>query len=411
MARPTDAEGWQALRNDINEAFSPGAPIKTLTELSGRAEQRQRLTDIMLRAGEHAIVFGERGVGKTSLARTFFAPLNTATRRVQECPINCVENDRYTSIWRRVFKRLKRDGENGDISQHYEVEITPDDVLLELSGFSLNDLPIIILDEFDRLKDETTRNLLTDTVKLISDDGATAKLLFVGVADNVSDLISHHTSISRNLKQVRMPRLTIAESESIVRSRLGKCGMKIDDEASFQIAFLSRGLPYFSHLVGQYAALEAVTDHRINVSEVDVLKGLKAALQDVDQTITEAYLRAIVSQRPDETLYEPVLRACALADSDELGRFQQAAVSEPLARIVKKQPPYTPTTYAFHMNEFCDEKRGKILTRTGEPRNYRYQFSDPMMQPYVILRALESGKLNMNVLQDFIARRQRRLSI
>ncbi|MCH8997758.1 MAG: orc1/cdc6 family replication initiation protein [Proteobacteria bacterium] len=411
MARPNDAEGWQSLRNEVNEAFSPGSPIRALTELSGRAMQRQRLSDIMLRAGEHAIVYGERGVGKTSLARTFHAALKSNTRQIQECAINCVEADTFTSLWRRVFKRLGYKGTNSSFEGKYDNEITPDDVLWELSRFSLNDLPIIIFDEFDRLTNPDSKNLMTDTVKLLSDDRAHAKLIFVGVADDVGELISRHKSLSRNLKQVRMPRLTLSESESIVGIRLKKCGMTIEQEASFQIAFLSRGLPYFSHLVGQYAALSAVDDRHVNVTEPDVLEGLGAALQDVDQTITEAYLQAIISQRPDETLYEPVLIACALADSDELGRFQQTAVTDPLAKIVEKTPPYTAATFAFHMNKFCEDKRGKILTRTGESRNYRYQFSDPMMQPNVILRALESKRLNMEVLQKFMARRQRDLSI
>lgn len=411
MARPNNEEGWQGLRNEVNEAFSPGSPIRALTELSGRTEQRQRLSDIMLRAGEHAIVYGERGVGKTSLARTFHAVLNSETRKVQECAINCVEADTFTSLWRKVFRRLGYKQTNSSLDAKYNNEITPDDVLWELTKFSLNDLPIIIFDEFDRLTNPNSKSLMTDTVKLLSDDRAHAKLLFVGVADDVGELISRHKSISRNLKQVRMPRLTLNESESIVATRLKKCGMTIEEEASFQIAFLSRGLPYFSHLVGQYTALSTIDDKHVNLTEPDVLKGLGAALQDVDQTITEAYLKAIVSQRPNVTLYEPVLVACALADSDELGRFQQTAVSDPLARIVAKKPPYTPTTFAFHMNEFCVSKRGQILTRTGEPRNYRYQFSDPMMQPYVILRALESEGVTMEVFQQFIARRQRGLSI
>lgn len=411
MVKPTTNEDWAALRNEINEAFSPGAPIKVLTELSGRQEQRQRLSDIMLRAGEHAIIFGERGVGKTSLARTFHATLNTATRRVQECPINCFEDDSYSSIWKRVFRRLGPKDDGKTLDQHYTGEITPDDVLIEMGRFSLNDMPIIILDEFDRLLDENTKNLMTVTTKSLSDDGSHAKLLFVGIADDVSELINKHKSISRNLKQVHMPRLSLDESEGIVRTRIKSFGMSIEDEASFLIAFLSRGLPYFSHLVGQYAALQAIDKKHTNITEQGVYGGLAAALKDVDQTITEAYLRAVVSQRPEETLYEPILIACALADPDELGRFQQAAVTEPLSEIVDRTPPYTPTTFAFHMNKFCDEKRGSVLTRKGEARNLRYFFTDPMMQPYVILRALEAKRINMEVIERFMAKRQRTLSI
>ena len=63
------------------------------------------------------------------------------------------------------------------------------------------------------------------------------------------------------------------------------------------------------------------------------------------------------------------------------------------------------------MNEFCEEKRGRILEKVGDERKYRYSFADAMMQPYVIIRALDSGKLKEATLKRFMARRQRSLSI
>lgn len=412
MVPPLDDEGWAALRADINEAFSPGSPIRARTELSGRAEQIQRLCDIMLRAGEHAIVFGERGVGKTSLARTFHSSLHTSTRRVTSVYVNCVENDDFGALWRKVFKRMSAttpDGQSDTLASLYSKEIDPDDVFLELSGFALTSLPIIVFDEFDRIGGEQTKDLFTDTIKLLSDDGSHCKIVLVGVGEDVSTLVARHRSIFRNLKQVGMPRLNPDELKDIVAQRVRRCGMTISGDALFQIAFLSRGFPYYCHLLGQFSALEAAGRRRTAVTEADVINGLTAALQDVDQTITESYLQATVSQRPDETLYEPVLIACALADSDDLGRFQQSAVTAPLSEIAKKSPPYTPTTFAFHMNEFCDAKRGNVLTRSGEPRNYRYRFNDPMMQPYVIIRALRTGRLGLETFRRFITRQQRQL--
>ena len=413
MARPTDAEGWGALRADVNEAFSPGAPIRTLTDLSGRIEQIQRLSDIMLRAGEHAIVFGERGVGKTSLSQTFHTGLNRPTRKVQEIHVNCHPDDSFTSLWKKVFRRMgvTVDGGRTTVDQLYPGEITSDDVEVELGNYSLNDLPIIILDEFDQVQDERTKSLITATIKSMSDHRVHSKIVLVGIAGDVADLVAQHASLSRNLKQVKMPRLDLVDLEGIVGPRLRRCGMSIEDDALFQIAFLARGLPYYCHLVGQYAALSAVDAKRTVVTEDDVLDGLTAAVQDVDQTITETYLKAVVSQRPEETLYEPVLVACALADADELGRFQQSSVTAPLAEIAPRQPPYTPTTFAFHMNEFCEEKRLKILEKSGEARNLRYRFSDPMMQPYVIIRALQSKRLQIETFKKFTALRQPSLPI
>jgi hypothetical protein len=367
----------------------------------------------MLRAGEHAIVFGERGVGKTSLSQTFHAGLNRATRKVKEIHINCSPNDTFSSIWRKVFRRMgvTVEGSSTTVDQLYKGQISADDVEVELGNYSLNDLPIIILDEFDQITDDETKSTITATIKSMSDHRVHTKIVIVGIAEDVSELVAQHASISRNLKQVKMPRLDLVDLEGIVGPRLRRCGMSIEDDALFQIAFLARGLPYYCHLVGQYAALSAVDARRTVVTEDDVLEGLTAAVQDVDQTITETYLKAVVSQRPEETLYEPVLIACALADADELGRFQQSSVTAPLAEIAPRQPPYTPTTFAFHMNEFCEEKRLGILEKFGEARNLRYRFSDPMMQPYVIIRALEGKRLKLETFKKFTARRQPSLPI
>jgi hypothetical protein len=63
------------------------------------------------------------------------------------------------------------------------------------------------------------------------------------------------------------------------------------------------------------------------------------------------------------------------------------------------------------MNEFCEEKRGCVLQRGGEARNYRYSFTDAMMQPYVIMRALQNNKLSRTTFEKFVTRRQRSLAI
>lgn len=406
------AEAWDALRAEVYGSFSPGSPIKLQSDLAGRDEQASRLRGIALSSGEHALIYGERGAGKTSIANTFHLSLNTPIRKVDFIHVNCGNND-FSAIWRKVFRRMRvqDDEQRRSLDQFYPAEITPDDVEVELANFGINDLPIIVLDEFDQVKDERAKALMAETIKSLSDHTITAKIILVGIANNASELIVHHGSISRALKQVQMPRLSLSDLEAIVFTRYKKCLLKCEDAALFQMAFLSRGLPYYTHLIGRHAALVAIDKRQMIVREDDVFSGLREAIKEVDQTITEAYLKAVVSQRPEETLYEPVLIASALAEADDLGQFQQAAVGAPLAEIAPRQPPYGPTTYAFHMNEFCETKRGNVLQRTGEARNFRYHFADAMMQPYVIIRALQNGKLSRETFKKFTARRQRSLSI
>jgi hypothetical protein len=58
---------WKQLRIEILGTFTPGPPIEEVAQFSGRKSVIQRLQDIAIEKARHAIIFGERGVGKTSL--------------------------------------------------------------------------------------------------------------------------------------------------------------------------------------------------------------------------------------------------------------------------------------------------------------------------------------------------------
>lgn len=410
----THAEEWDVLYAEVTDAFSPGAPIQERDLFAGRRPELEALVDAVLQRGRHAVLFGNRGVGKTSLANILSLAVHRPNKDVLAVRVNASPNDTFTSLWRKVFKRFSYSNGTGDlprkISEDLIGELTPDDVQLALEGFSDNQIPVVILDEFDRIEDKFVTKLVADTLKALSDYSVNVTVIVVGVAEDVAELISGHESISRSLLQVRMPRMSQDELGDIIAKRYKKCGISTDGDVVWKVTFLSRGLPYYTHLLAMYAARNAIANKRTKVGEKDLDEAMKVALMDIDQTIRERYLAATVSQRPNETLYEPVLLACALATSDELGRFQQSAVADPLNKIIPGRG-YEAATFAFHMNAFCTPARQNILERLGEARNYRYRFTDPMMQPFVILKGLDDGRITDEIADIFANRRQLRLSI
>ena len=66
-----------------------------------------------------------------------------------------------------------------------------------------------------------------------------------------------------------------------------------------------------------HATRHAIDKKRRRVSEADVNAGIRVGISEVDHTIVQTYVDAVVSQRHDDTLYEPVLLACALAECYE----------------------------------------------------------------------------------------------
>ena len=58
---------WQEMVRQARQLFSSSAPINKLALFAGRIEQLQRLMDVIFERGRHAVLYGEQGVGKTSL--------------------------------------------------------------------------------------------------------------------------------------------------------------------------------------------------------------------------------------------------------------------------------------------------------------------------------------------------------
>jgi Cdc6-like AAA superfamily ATPase len=280
MARPKKPTGtrnltdedWRLLRNELVEVFTPGQPINEFDLFAGRADQIRSLQDATLEPSRHAIVYGERGVGKTSIANIFHRSLNTDTRSVRNVPVNANRSDTFSSLWTKTFKRIHIAG-NGEpfwMDQAFPDAITPDDVQMALSNFSLNELRIIIFDGYDRLNDMHCKVLMTYTIKALSDYGVNCTIVLVGVAESISSLVAEHASISRALKQIPMPRMSQDELTDIVVRRLRKTPLHIADDALWRIAYFSRGLPFFTHSLGKYACFRAIEKRHMNISEQDV---------------------------------------------------------------------------------------------------------------------------------------------
>ena len=107
----------------------------------------------------------------------------------------------------------------------------------------------------------------------------------------------------------------------------------------------------------------------------------------------DAYEAATRSPQPGNLLRH-VLTACALAKADENGYFSPVAVKEPLSRILGRQIDIA--NFQNHLKAFIDPKRKQVLQRDGEPRAYRFRFRQPAMQPFVLMKGIAEGIINVD---------------
>jgi Cdc6-like AAA superfamily ATPase len=404
----TDDE-WKQLDLDVTRAFRPAAPIDKETLFAGRTEQIRRVVDAINQPGQHAIVFGERGVGKTSLVNVLATRILVRGAALIAPHVNCDSGDDHSSLWRKVFSEIELIGKpkqlgfswSGSTETTSPIDTIPeklssDDVRKALSQISQVAFTIVIIDEFDRISEETVRRMFADTIKALSDHATHATIIVVGVSDSVDGLIKEHQSIERALVQVHMPRMDKGELDEIITKGLELLKMQIDDDAMSRISTLSQGLPHYTHLLALHATRQAIDSKSERIQMVHVEGAIKKALSGAQQSIQSAYHIATMSPRR-ETIYSQVLLACALASHDELGYFAAASVRDPLRRITSKK--YEIPSFARHLNEFCDDKRGGILHRIGVKRRYRFRFANPLMQPFVIMKGLADGLLTQELLR------------
>lgn len=364
----------------VGQAFTPSAPISNLNMLAGRRAQILEVATAATQRGRHVALYGERGVGKTSLAnvlREFFGADDLPS--FQAAVVTCSTDDTFGSLWRRILLDLGTD------MPDYEVQ--PDTVRRELEQ---KELPaLIVIDELDRVDDDLALTLIADTIKALSDHAVESTVVLVGVARSISDLIGEHESIGRALAQVEMPRMSRRELREALESGCEKARLTIRPDAADEITGLSEGLPHYTHLLGLHAGQRVVKDDRTEITFGDVKASIPDAVRG--HTIGDAYQRATRSAHKD-ALFQHVLLACALAPKNELGFFTAGSIRDPLEAIAGRRLDIP--AFSRHLSQFLEPERGAVLFREGAPKRYFYRFSEPIFQPYVILRGVSEGLIS-----------------
>lgn len=365
------------------------------------------ILDVINQKGQHAILYGERGVGKTSLANVLSSFWGLANRIVAT-RINCDATDDYNSAWRKVFDQIALTSEQPGLGFTREPRFkvasaadllgpspaTPASVRSALTKLATQALPILIIDEFDRLGQEP-RRAFADTIKTLSDSAVNATIILVGVADSVEQLIHEHQSVERALVQIRMPRMSKAEIGAIIANGAARLKMSFSSVAGGRIAKLSQGLPHYTHLLALHACRAALDKQSMTVDTDAVKTAINKAISGAQQSIRTAYEYAVRSPRKDN-LFSDVLLACAMAETNELGYFAAQDVRPPLQDITGRR--YEIPSFAQHLNEFCDSKRGPILHKDGTRRLFRYRFINPLLQPFVVMRGVDADRIKESAL-------------
>lgn len=379
----------------IKTAFSPHAPINSSEFFRGRIEQVRVVADAVTHPGLHVVLYGERGVGKTSLANILTDFLSEVL--LSAAKVNCGQGDTFSDVIRRSVTALRfqatralpgfgRDEEEVIIGLEQHLPPPGQDIAPDAAAELLSQLPpyvVVIVDEFDRLPLAATA-AFADLVKALSDRGAASTILLVGVAEDVNDLIGMHASVERCLRQIRLQRMSDDEIREIIFKGLERADFAIEQTAQEYIVRVTQGFPQYAHLLAQNSARAALDVGSDVIGTQHVIAGMNVAVRYADQSHRDAYFKAVTGTKK-QNLWSEVVAACALAESDERGYFSSRAVQDQLSEILGR--PVIQQTVAFHLGKLTEVSRGPLLERIGPERRYRYRFISPLMRPFILMKA------------------------
>jgi hypothetical protein len=165
--------------------------------------------------------------------------------------------------------------------------------------------------------------------------------------------------------------------------------MSIEGDARRFVRVVPRGLPQYAHLLAQEGARQALFRKEAKITFNHVFFGMQVGLQKLDHTLANAFDEATYTARRSN--YADVLYTCVWGRPDDDEYFSPAAIREPYSIINGRWrdiDTYNPLLKALSGG------RGQILHRKGPLRSRRYRFSDPLMEPYVLLRAIAAGRID-----------------
>ena len=380
-----DVEGAGGARNRVRDAFSPSLPITNPRLLAGRGEALQTLIRAIEDLRLHVIIYGERGIGKTSLLQILKQLATEA--KYQVVYHSCGEDARFPEMFRAIAgeipllyhqgfnpagEDMRRGGSLGSLLPTGDFNVSQlSDTFAQLS----NTRVLIMLDEFDRSPPGLFRRNIAQLIKNLSDRSVRVQLVISGVAGNLAELIEHIPSIRRNILGYRVPELAPGEVRQMVTIGEEISGLIFDPDASEDIITMANGSPYLASLLSQYASFGTLGREAQIVTPVDVRHAVDQVAEELRARLSEPALEAADHAIADgwaptlHTLANLSMHAMGTLDAEKIdGAFPDGGFM-PIAEELASR---------YHLLEAAPEERAD-----------RYRFREEGISSYLWLRLAE----------------------
>ncbi len=284
------------VRMQLRNAFTPSHPVLDPAMFAGRREVLATLIRSIEDERLHTIIYGERGIGKTSLLHVLAQAGREARYLVTY--VSCSAASTFDETFRAVAGHipLLYHSDYGPTSKEAETGATFADLLpatpvtlrlaSDLCAKIIGTRVLMVLDEFDRCESVEFRRNITEFLKNLSDRSVRVQVVIAGVAGNLAELMDQGRRMNRNIVAFPVPKMTPPEIQELVENGERTTGLSFSEDAVQFIVSLANGLPYFASLLGQHAGLVALDAGRVAVTTADVSAAIAEALNELKTRMT-----------------------------------------------------------------------------------------------------------------------------
>lgn len=320
----------------LRRAFTPSHPISDTALFAGRRDLLMRLIHLIEDQGLHVVLYGDRGIGKTSLLRVLAELAEQGNYKVTYA--SCGSDTDFDSLFRSLAREIpllyhsdyepispevEAGGTFADLMPARQATVVDVTELFEaVRGTQL----LIFIDEFDRCESDRMREQVAELIKNLSDRGVAVQCVIAGVASNLTALVSHIPSIRRNLIGLPLGPLSDTETREMLQAASARSGISFSKAAVDRLIHFSNGLPYLNQLLGLHATIVAVRKEHEAVTEQDVAAALSQATEEIRLRLSSRGLRSadkvgaqIGWDRLGELSRKALLQVGILYDSDIQG--------------------------------------------------------------------------------------------
>lgn len=322
----------------LRDALGASQPVTSSDRFAGRHDALAQLIAAIEQQRVHVVIYGERGIGKTSLVHVFADTAREARYLViyGSCGAEAKFDDMFRAFAARIPMLYHRDvlptASEGEHGRNFDAllpegEFGPREVS-ELLADVVGTRIILILDEYDRVVDPAFRRNVAELIKNLSDRAARVQLVLTGVASNLDELIGYAPSIRRNIVGLPMRPLTLAEVRALLALGEAAAGLHFSDDATAMISTMANGSPYLVRLLGHRAALVALDERKTLVDETHARLAVERILGDWNSSLPR-HTQAVLNSEAARVEW-PLLVSAAQAGTRADGWFTVEDVHDTL---------------------------------------------------------------------------------